>query len=57
VSKRIRPTIDDMVGSKRAPQKTRVAETGSERAGVAGLLMLCCSSSWLLLKCKVIKVC
>lgn len=36
VSKRRRPTIDDIVGNRSAPQNTRVADTGSERVGVAG---------------------
>lgn len=35
-SKSKRPTIEEIVGKSRAPQKTRVAETGSESVGVAG---------------------
>lgn len=35
-SNKIRPTIHEIVGSNSAPQKIRVAETGSDSAGVAG---------------------
>lgn len=40
-----RPTIDDIVGNSKAPQKTLVAETGSESVGVAGFCAVCSSSS------------